>query len=335
MVDQPPARAEASALAHQFVARRYAASDADEWDRFVAASTNGTFLHTRRYLAYHGARFEDQSRVVTDNAGTTVAVLPAARGGATNEAISHPGLTFGGLIFDRHLRAPQVEAAIGAAIASLVAAGFERLDYRPVPGFARAEQSDEDVFALYRAGGSAYSRGLTSVIDLRTAGPSKTRLGCIKKARRLGVELSDDLSRLPEYWELLNAQLRSRHDAHPVHSVEELQYLASAFPDQVVLRVAQLDGAVVAGAVCYRYRPHVLHTQYLASDERGRGASALDLVIGSFIEEAERAGVRFLSFGISNDPTSGALNEDLLQYKRSFGASSQTVIGLRVDLTLR
>lgn len=332
MVEQPTEQSAARG-GHAYAARRYSPSDADDWDRFVAASTNGTFLHTRRYLAYHGERLDDESRIVTDEGGVVVAVLPAARGESPGEVISHPGLTFGGFLYDRHLRPAQLEAAIAATLTSLAAAGFERFDYRPVPAFARHDQADEDVFALCRLGGTAYLRGLNAVVDLHAAGPSKTRLGCIKKARRLGVELSDDGSRLPEYWELLNAQLRSRYDAHPVHSLDEIQYLAAAFPEEVMLRVALSEGAVVAGAVCYRYRPHVLHTQYLSSDERGRSASALDLVIGSFMEDASESGLRFLSFGTSNDPSTGALNESLLQYKRSFGASGQTVTGFHIDVT--
>lgn len=39
------------------VVRRYGEQDAEAWDRLTAESWNGTFLHERRFLAYHGERF--------------------------------------------------------------------------------------------------------------------------------------------------------------------------------------------------------------------------------------------------------------------------------------
>lgn len=310
--------------------RRYEGADADRWDRFVAEAGNGTLLHTRRYLGHHGDRFDDESRIVTDETGAIVGLFPAARGRQAGDVVSHPGLTFGGLVYRPRLRGARLQAVLAAVLAALADDGCRRLDYRPVPAFAREPVGDDDTFALARLGATWYSRGLSSVIDVRHSKPSKTRISCVKKARRLGVELQDDWTLLPAYWTVLEAQLRSRHGTKPVHSLMELQDLAQRFPDRILLRVALADGAVVAGTVCYQYRPGVLHTQYLCSDEKGREASALDLVIASFLEEPERDGMRFFSFGISNDPSSGELNEDLYQYKHSFGASGHSIAGLSI-----
>ena len=41
--------------------RRYTPEKADEWNRFVAQSKNGTFLFDRRYMDYHADRFQDHS----------------------------------------------------------------------------------------------------------------------------------------------------------------------------------------------------------------------------------------------------------------------------------
>ena len=47
-----------------FEIRRYTADRADEWNLFVAASKNGTFLFDRRFMDYHSDRFRDHSLMV-------------------------------------------------------------------------------------------------------------------------------------------------------------------------------------------------------------------------------------------------------------------------------
>lgn len=311
--------------------RRYLPTDAPSWDRLVRESENGTVLHTRRYLDYHAERFLDESRVVVDDRGELVAVFPAARGRSPDEVVSHPGLTFGGLVYGARSRGTQIEAMLAEVLESLAEDGYRRLDYRAVPGVLRARLGDDDIYALFRLGADAYSRGLSSVVDLRRAKPSKSRLGCIKKARRLGVELSDDVAMLPAYWALLETQLKARHQAAPVHTLQEMEGLATRLPQDIRLRVALMSGAVVAGAVLYRYRADVLHTQYLCTDDTGRTSSALDLVIASLTADRDAEELSFLSFGISNDPSNGALNDDLFQYKHSFGATGHSLLGFHVD----
>ena len=58
-----------------FEIKRYTAADADEWNAFVAASKNGTFLFDRRYMDYHSDRFEDHSLMFYLE-GHLLAVLP-------------------------------------------------------------------------------------------------------------------------------------------------------------------------------------------------------------------------------------------------------------------
>ena len=63
------------------LARAYRPDDAAAWDDLVARSANGTILHTRKFLAYHGDRFRDRSLVVTKSNGKLAGVLDARREG--------------------------------------------------------------------------------------------------------------------------------------------------------------------------------------------------------------------------------------------------------------
>ena len=44
--------------------RRYTPAMANEWNKFVAASKNGTFLFDRNFMDYHSDRFHDHSLLV-------------------------------------------------------------------------------------------------------------------------------------------------------------------------------------------------------------------------------------------------------------------------------
>ena len=77
--------------------KRYGAEEARTWDLAVTASRQGTFLLMRHYMDYHADRFTDASLLFYDGShGRLRGVLPATVDGDT--AVSHGGLTYGGLL---------------------------------------------------------------------------------------------------------------------------------------------------------------------------------------------------------------------------------------------
>ena len=85
--------------------KRFTPAVADEWNSFVVASKNGTFLFDRRYMDYHADRFQDHSLMIYRR-GRLYALLPANVAGDT--LFSHQGLTYGGLIMSDHTTAAEV-----------------------------------------------------------------------------------------------------------------------------------------------------------------------------------------------------------------------------------
>jgi len=317
-----------------YTASSYEASLADEWDRFIGTAGNGTFLHTRRYLAYHRDRFEDASLVVRTREGRLVAVLPAALSAAEpgREVVSHPGITFGGLVYGRGLYGDGLVAALSAVSTTLRSLGFDALHYRPVPPFARRDLGDEDVYAVCRLGGQRTDCQLSAVVDLARRPPADAKKrNVLRKAPRAGVTLHEGVEWLPDFWSLLTEQLAERHAATPVHSLTEMTELTQRFPDQIGLRVARADGGqLVAGALTYRYSSDTLHTQYLASNATGRKLAALDFLCESLIEQAARSELRFVSFGTSTSDDGAGLNDPLFRFKRSFGANGMCIETYRI-----
>src|SRR5215210_9257400 len=115
-------------------ARHYTEQDAEAWDKLVAESWNGTLLHQRRFLSYHGDRFQDLSLIVNDDRGRLRGVFPAALDPVREDlVISHPGLTYGGIVHDGYLRGAIMLEALQATVQLYQAVGLRSLRYKVVP----------------------------------------------------------------------------------------------------------------------------------------------------------------------------------------------------------
>jgi hypothetical protein len=308
-----------------FLARPYRPEDEPAWDDLVLRSTTGNLLHTRRYLSYHADRFDDLSLVVTDSAEVVAAVLPAAADPHDPKTVvSHPGLTYGGLVTERDVTGESMVEALRAVLLAYRTRHLEALVYKVVPTIFHRTVEGDTMHALFRLGAVWARSDLASFVDVaHRSPPKKGRAWAIRKAQQMGIEVSSGRSELQTFWPVVTAVLRDRHGAVPTHSLEEMEHLAALFPDDIECLVARHRGSVVAGAVVYT-TPTCLHTQYLASSPEGRDFSALDLIIEAIISKALAGKKRYVSLGTSMEQEGRALNRGLHQYKTSFGASTIT-----------
>jgi len=67
---------------------RYSQSNQAEWDAFVAASKNATFLFCRDYMDYHHDRFQDCSLMLRDEKNVLLAILPAVPTGTLSTVMA-------------------------------------------------------------------------------------------------------------------------------------------------------------------------------------------------------------------------------------------------------
>src|SRR5688572_1838279 len=112
----------------------YAQESATEWDEFVAGAPMATFLHTRRFLSYHGERFKDVSVMIRDEKAALIGLLPAAIDNADPErVVSHPGITYGGLLHRGKLSGEDMLKAFVSLKTHYLQRGFKMLRYHPVP----------------------------------------------------------------------------------------------------------------------------------------------------------------------------------------------------------
>ncbi|HTJ93777.1 MAG TPA: GNAT family N-acetyltransferase [Pararobbsia sp.] len=301
-------------------ARFFLPNDASQWDDFCARSYGATFLHSRLFLSYHGDRFVDRSIVIEDD-GNWLGVIPAAQHPAEHDVVvSHPGITYGGVLHHGQLRGAKMLSALDAAATLWHSAGFARLQYKAVPHIYQVAPAQEDLYALFRAGAIRYRCDLSSCIDLRhRLSVSDRRIRAQKKAQRAGVRVTTGNEHLDAVWRVLEENLQRRHGTKPVHTIDEITTLAVRFPDQIRVTAATLGDEVAAGVVVF-LSDTVAHAQYIASSEAGNDVNALDLVFESVIEQSQLAGKRYFDFGVSTENQGHTLNEGLNRFKNEFGA---------------
>lgn len=307
--------------------------DADQLDALVARATMATFLHTRRFLSYHGTRFRDASLAIVDERQQAVALLPAAVDpGNERRIVSHPGLTYGGIVDDGRLRGERMIGALEAVFRHYAGQGFTTLRYKAVPAIYHRSPADDDLYALFRLGARRYRCDLSSAIDLaERRPPSERRRRSLKKALKAGFEIRQGAEFIPLLWGVIEGNLATRYGAKPVHSAAEMAHLCSLFPTEIEVVVALHGGKVEAGVVLF-LTPRVTHAQYIASTGTGYQLSALDAVFAHCIAQAEGRGARYFDFGTSNEQEGRYLNDGLYQFKTEFGGGGVAYESYEVDL---
>ena len=298
-----------------FEVRRYTPDRADEWNEFVARAKNGTFLFDRQYMDYHADRFADHSLMFYRD-GVLCALLPANESDAT--LYSHQGLTYGGLVMDYKLTAADTLQLFADLNSHLHRIGISRVVYKAIPWIYHQLPSEEDLYALTQVCGARLSvRELSTTIMLqRNIRWSRIRRRGVKRAEDAGivVGVSQDFD---AFWPVLEANLLTNHQVHPVHTVDEMKLLHSRFPKHIVLYTATLNGEVIGGVVMY-LTPQVAHAQYSSATPEGKLLGVLDAIYDRIMHQ-DLKDYPYFDFGKSTEDAGHILNEQLVFQKEGFG----------------
>lgn len=308
----------------------YTPAHGPEWDKFVDDSKNGTFLFKRGYMEYHADRFTDASLLAyedlapaekTSNASPKlVALLPANRKSSPDGDIlqTHGGLTYGGWVTNADMTTPRMLELFEALKAHLQFAGLTKCLYKVMPTFYHRLPAEEDLYALFRNGARLTRMDVSSTIPIAnrpTLAKGRKYAASVARKHNLEIRESDDLE---AFFAILREVLKARHDTTPTHTTEEMQLLASRFPQNIRLFGAfSSSGQMLAGTVIYDCGQTV-HTQYMGTTLEGRDQGALDLLIITLFQEtfADR---KFFDFGISTTESGTVLNPGLIAQKEMFG----------------
>ncbi|MDB5438242.1 MAG: family acetyltransferase [Caulobacteraceae bacterium] len=305
---------------------RYRPDMAEAWNAFNRRARNGHFLFDRGFMDYHADRFTDASRMVAQD-GHLIGLLPLNVSG--DQAWSHQGLTFGGLLVD-DLGAAEILAVLDACAEALQGEDVTSLTYKAQPWIYPSAPAQEDLYWLFRRDAALVRRDVSAAIDYRARGRvSSRRLRGARKGEKAGLSFGRSAD-WAGYWRLLDTVLGERHGAAAVHSLAEIQMLTERFPEEIALFTAAAGGELQAGVVMFR-SDRVAHAQYIAAGEDGRRNGALDGLFEHLIA-LHATSHRYFDFGISNTDGGRVLNEGLMRQKEEFGASALTHDVYRLDL---
>lgn len=303
------------------IVRPYTPADEPEWDAFCGIASAATFLHTRGFLNYHGDRFADRSLVITDGQ-RWLGVFPAAIAmDNPGTIVSHPGSTYGGILECGRLRGSLMVDALQEIARHYATEGYTRLVYKAVPHIYHRTPAQDDLYALFRLGARRWRCDLSATIELTNRGPvSERRRRALARSARAGLTITEGSNELAGLWPVLEDNLLRKHNASPVHRLQEIQWLAERFRENISVVVARKVDEIVAGVVLF-LTARTIHTQYIASSEVGYQSSALDLVFDHCLHIAAHSEKRWFDFGTSNEDNGRQLNDGLYRFKAEFGAS--------------
>ena len=313
--------------AHEYRIERYTTGKQAEWDNFVNASRNGTFLHIRGYMDYHAHRFADHS-LMFYRGTELIAILPAHT--KEDSFCSHNGLTYGGLLLAHGTTTAEILCLFDKTKEYIQAnTDATKFIYKPTPHIYHSYPCEEDLYALFRSGATVAERKVSSAIPLGNPLPISGRRKLTESVKsRLSIIEENDFT---TFWNILGERLQSKYNTAPVHSIEEITMLKGRFPENIRLFcVADNNGNTLGGVVLF-ITDNVVHMQYSATTEEGRRISALDHLYEELINN-RFTGKEYFDFGTSVEEGGRYLNNGLIAYKERLGGRAVVYDTYIIDL---
>lgn len=298
--------------------KQYQESDYVSWNTFVDQAKNAVFLFHRDFMEYHKDRFEDFSLMVFESE-KLAAILPANRVGET--VYSHQGLTYGGLVYKENLKLASVIQVFKTILFYLNENKVTKIQLKTLPSIYHNKPAEELNYALFLAEAQLIRRDTLSVIDLSKPFQfSKIRKRGIQKGKNNGLIIKEEIDFEPFWNQVLIPNLKSKHNAAPVHTLSEIELLKSHFDKNIRQFNVYYDDKIVAGTTFFESE-NVAHCQYISKYEENDNLGSLDFLYDHLINNVF-AHKRFFDFGISNENQGKILNNGLSYWKESFGAST-------------
>lgn len=305
-------------IVKNYTVRLYQENDYQHWNTFISQAKNATFLFHRDFMEYHADRFQDYSLIVLDGE-KWVAVLPANVVG--HEVFSHQGLTYGGLVYSEKIKLASVIAVFKTVLSFLNDNKIEKLQIKLLPSIYHQKPAEELNYVLFLAEAQLLRRDTLAVLDLSQHNSlSKLRKRSIQKGISNDFVIREEEDCTAFWNEILIPNLSLKHQAKPVHSLEEIIKLKALFPKNIRQFTIYQNGLIVAGTTIFETST-VAHCQYISGKEDKNDLGGLDLLFQHLISETFK-NKPFFDFGISNEDQGRKLNEGLSYWKESFGAST-------------
>ena len=300
-----------------YTVKKYQTKDFYVWNNFIADAKNATFLFHRSFMEYHSGRFEDFSLLIFENE-ILKAVLPANI--VENQVFSHQGLTYGGLVLKESEITQDVESIFESILIFLKSNDIIDFVIKPIISIYSRYPSFEIDYFLIQKGGALFRKDLNLAIAFsKPLKISKSKLKHFRKDNKNELLIKKE-NQFESFWnKVLIPRLNEKHNVNPVHSLEEIQYLAEKFPNNIHQFNVYMDDEILAGITIFESH-NVVKSQYGATTERGEKYRALDFLFINLIYEFKDK-FAYFDMGIVNENQGKTVNYGLLKQKEELGCS--------------
>lgn len=294
----------------------YTSDKKEEWNAFVAASKNGTFLFDRSFMEYHSDRFTDFSLMVYTNE-KLVALLPANIVDAT--IYSHQGLSYGGILLSSKTKYKESLVIFSKILEFLQTSNINTFEYKETPSIYSLFPNDEILHFLFLTKAELTRRDTHSVLELnQQITLTQNRKRGVSKAKKHNIIIKET-NTFDDFWEqILIPNLKRKHNANPVHNLQEIALLKKHFPKNIRQFNAYINDEIVAGTTVFETK-NVVHCQYISGKSEKNTLGGLDLLFSELIFNTFPH-KKFFNFGISNEEKGTTINHGLMHWKEGFGA---------------
>lgn len=305
-----------------------------KWDHFVKnESINGNLFHEQKFLSYHGDKFEDCSVLVSDgDKDEILAIMPAAlkRDGSKKGVVSHPGSTYGGVIYKMGLRTRTLKEALDLLIKHYRNEyGADYIKMILPEEFHTGASSDGLTFLLWHRGFQIQTKEISCVKDLKDSSFDRFRATTkqyirSKKDERLGIQhgVAREESEIVACYRLIENNLQDRHSKRLTHSLDELLHLKKIYEDNVTLFYSEYDSNIVASVVVFELTKKVVHDFYIAQNYEFATLNPLVGLFSYIFNFYRDKGYEFFNFGISSRDK--WIKWGILEFKEQFGTDILT-----------
>jgi hypothetical protein len=300
-----------------YTIRKYTSADNSAWNEFIALAKNATFLFHRDFMDYHQDRFEDYSLIVEDGK-SWVAVLPANR--IEDTLFSHQGLTYGGLVIKDNFERTTIITIFESLKDYLKTNQFRNFFIKPILPFYTDASYFEMEYSLVQKKADLYRKDINLFIDFKSNYLiSKSKLKHFRRVSSLGLEIREDAN-FQLFWNhVLIPRLKEKHNANPVHTVEEIIYLHSKFPENIKQFNVYYENEILAGITLFVFKNGV-KSQYGATTSLGEKKRALDFLFITLLNEFKDK-FDFFDMGTVSENEGKSINQGLLKQKQELGCS--------------
>ena len=301
----------------------------DLWDDFVKNSTNGTIFHTRKFLSYHGDRFNDTSILIYDNKrssctntsynGILCCVFPCCK--VNDKYYSHRGSSHGGpVIADKYYNGNKINKIIECIIKYY----NHNLELR-IPESIFSNKLNDPIIYFFKKNNFKINIELSIYKKLSKENLfqdyGKRNLSYLKKIllnKDYTTTVTNKYEDYVEYYKLLVINMK-KFNKVPTHSLEEFIKINKIYTNKEVILIVTKFKEKIIGGVWNILCNNVLYAFYIVRDytHLNKNFSASLPLYYSF-NYGILNNIKYYSFGICGKDN---LNESLLLFKETLGGN--------------